>query len=222
MFCGLSGYKRWLVNEWIFIFERVVPLTPNQFSNTISLLWLTLDFRVLVTTLGADSFASVLYHDPDLRSDGSARANSSRNVSMWENLNLTQDFFFPGVFVFTYCHVDAGKSIWDGSRLRCQNPLSRLRAIRETFPEENTQTWNIHMDVWSIIAIYLHISGVFFTTQRCQMWPLVLSSSAALSLLGHKPLFWSWESTGLFLGQGAVYTGWANWIRDCRPLVYFN
>lgn len=134
-------------------------------------------------------FASVLYHDPDLRSDGSARANSSLNVSMWENLNLTRDFF-PGVFVFTYCHVDAGE------RIETAVPESAVTSSRHSRDvprgkHSASQMWNIHTDVWSINAIYLHISGVFFTTQRCQMWPLVSSSSAALSLLGHEPLFWS-------------------------------
>lgn len=168
-------------------------------------------------------FASVLYHDPDLRSDGSARASSSLNVSMWENLNLTR-FFSRDI-----CFHLLSRWRWRAclGRIETAVPESAVTSSRHSRDVSRgkhsaSQMWNIHMDVWSINAIYLHISGVFFTTQRCQMWPLVSSSSAALSLLGHEPLFWSWESTVLFSGQGAVYTGWANWIRDCRPLVYFN
>lgn len=98
-----------------------------------------------------------------------ARANSSRNVSMWENLNLTRDFF-RGVLVFTYCHVDVGEPVWDGSSLRCQNPLSRLRATRETFPEVNTQPVKCGTSTWMFGAaprpsdISPHLRSVFHDT----------------------------------------------------------
>lgn len=148
-------------------------------------------------------FASVLYHDPDLRSDGSARASSSLNVSMWENLNLTRDFF-PGVFVFTYCHVDAGE------RIETAVPESAVTSSRHSRDvprgkHSASQMWNIHMDVWSITAIYLHISGVFFTTQRCQMWPLVSSSSAALAPGTRATVLVLRINGSLFRARGCLY-----------------
>lgn len=68
-----------------------------------------------------------------------------------------------------------------------------------------SQMWNIHMDVWSITAIYLHISGVFFTTQRCQMWPLVSSSSAALAPGTRATVLVLRINGSLFRARGCLY-----------------
>lgn len=149
------------------------------------------------------SFASIQYHYPNLRFDGSTHANSSRNVSlsMWENLTSHE---IRGVFVFTYCHVD-GEPIWDGSSAVPNSAVTSSRHLRDvsrgkhSTEVEASQIWNIHMNVWSNTAgaccarVSRHLPSVFHDTviPDVAFCAVIQPGTLALTRLGHTPLFWS-------------------------------
>lgn len=182
----------------------------------------------------SQSFASIQYHYPNLRFDGSTHASSSQKVclSMWENLTSRfEGICFHLLSHWWLTHLGRNEKEW------CQNPLSRPSChLREDVSRgKQLAEWKpvkYEIFTWmfegnnpgACFHWYLDISRVFFMTHsdpRCGLCAVVQPSTHS-KLPGTRHCFGP-ESHGFpFTWLDAVYTGYASWIHDCRPLVYFN
>lgn len=151
------------------------------------------------------------------------------SLSMWENLTSHEVW---GGFVSTYCHDD-GEPIWDGSTRMPESSVMSSCRLREDISEVNTEWEPVKCGIFSCmfgglsrapVCVDISTSPSQHSDARCGLlffFSFFFAGSHS-DPPGTSHCFSPKNHGFLFKRQHAVYTGRANWIHDCRPLVYFN